>query len=69
MSNYTKNVLERMIRGGGIAYFVAWQQAGTDYDHLFTWSNLQGAIVGAALSLALSLGFMHAGNQESGGIY
>ena len=39
-----------------------------DYDGLFTVENAKGAVVAAVLSLALSAGFLKAGDPQSGGI-
>lgn len=68
MSKLVKNVAERAVRAAGIGYCVVWQQAGLDYDHMFTVENLKGAAVAGALSLALSFGFLKAGDPDSGGI-
>lgn len=69
MSTLVKNILERAARGAGIAYVAVWQTNGLDYDHMFTTDNLKAAVVGAALSFALSLGFLKAGDDKSGGVY
>ncbi len=62
------NIAERCLRAAGIGYCVAWQQAGLDFDTLARVENLEAATVAAALSLALSMGFLKAGDPQSGGI-
>lgn len=66
---FWKNAGERCLRGAGIAYVATWQTMGLDFDHLFTVDNVKSGVVGAALSLALSLGFKKAGDKDSGGVY
>lgn len=68
MNKLVVNILERAVRAAGIGYCVVWQQAGLDYDHLFTAENAKGAVVAAVLSFALSAGFLKAGDPQSGGI-
>lgn len=69
ITRWMKNVAERAARAAGIAYCVSWQAGGLDFDHLVTIDNGKAAVVGAALSLALSLGFKSKGDPESGGFY
>ena len=68
MSKLVLNIVERCVRAAGIGYCVVWQQSGLDYEHLFTVENAKGAVVAAVLSLALSAGFLKAGDPQSGGI-
>lgn len=68
MSKVVANIVERVARAAGIGYCVVWQQSGLDFDHLFTVENVKGAVVAGVLSLALSFGFLKAGDPNSGGI-
>ena len=69
MSTAVKNIAERAIRGAGIAYVASWSALGLGYDGLFTLNNAKQAVVGAVISLALSLGFLKAGDKTSGGLF
>lgn len=46
------------------AYLAVWVAGTPDYDHLFTRSNLEGAVVGLALSLAMSVGAKKRGADD-----
>jgi hypothetical protein len=69
MSAATKRWLldtaERGARTFAQAYFGVWFAFGADFDHLFTRDNLEGGVVGLALSVALSVGAKRLGAEDS----
>lgn len=56
---------ERCIKTFLEAYFAVWFAMGADFDHLFTVDNLKGGVVGVALSLAMSVGALKQGADDS----
>lgn len=69
VTRQVQNIAERAARAAGIAYCAVWQSSGLGYDTMFSVENAKAAAVGAVLSLALSAGFLRAGDKDSGGIY
>lgn len=69
MSPTTKRWLldaaERAGRTALQAYMAVWIAAGATYETLFTRDNLEGAIVGVALSVAMSVGAKKRGADDS----
>lgn len=59
------DTLERAARTALQAYLAVWVAGTPDYDHLFTRSNFEGAVVGLALSIAMSVGAKKAGADDS----
>lgn len=47
------------------AYFGVWFALGADFDHLFVRDNIEGGVVGLALSLAVSVGARRTGADDS----
>jgi hypothetical protein len=56
---------ERAGRTAVQSYLAVWVAGTPDFDHLFTRSNLEGAVVGLALSLAMSVGAKKRGADDS----
>lgn len=69
MTSTTKRWLadsaERAARTAVQAYFAVWVAGTPDFDHLFTRSNLEGAVVGVALSIAMAVGAKRQGAPDS----
>lgn len=59
------DALERAGRTAAQAYLAVWIANGASYETLFTRTNLEGAVVGLALSLAVSVGAKQAGADDS----
>lgn len=56
---------ERAARTFLQAYFAVWITAGGGFDYLFTADNLKGGVVGVALSVAMSVGALKRGADDS----
>lgn len=65
MTRWLRDALERAARTAAQGYFAVWVATTPDFDHLFTRSNLEGAVVGVAMSLAMSVGAKGQGSPDN----
>lgn len=63
-TNWRSDFIDRIIRSAAQGFAAVWLASGADYDNLFTWTPVKGAIVAVALSILFSLGATQVGNPD-----
>ena len=68
MSEYIKDMIERVGRTAVQAYFSAWLVTGADFEGLYAGDTLKFTVVAVASSIAMALGLKNVGTKGTASI-